>query len=406
MKNALLFCLIWTLSTPLQAQETQQFKFDYTIQSKAFDDERKITVYLPPSYYKYPEDQFTVTYVLDGHFDPFIDLGVKTIEYNTYMYKYTPTIVVGVHAKNRGWEFSAPDPNDEDDQDYEGGRAPELQQHFKNEIFPLIDSIYKQKTLPFRSIIGHSSGGGFVLYSLFSDEKDLFDGYIAISPAIRSDSEYILENATTRLKAGERFSKFLYCSSGTVGEREELFGGAVHRLDSILQVYPDHGLIWRKSKFEGMGHWTCVPPSFNTAMVELTRAFRVDEKQFFDFSKNKTQSMTQQLEAFYKNCKDNYGFSEIPLAGYLHRVAWEIADKGNYQAALEIYDWGMKQHSPNYTLNKSKGKLLLRMGDKKAAHASFTQAAKILELVKEKIGKEKYTDQKIYIEKKLAEAVK
>ena len=102
----------------LQAQESQQFKFDYTIQSEAFGDERKISVYLPPSYYEFPENKFTVTYVLDGHFDPFIDLGIKTIEYNTYMYKYTPTIVVVIHAKERGWEFSAPMEGDERIDDY------------------------------------------------------------------------------------------------------------------------------------------------------------------------------------------------------------------------------------------------------------------------------------------------
>ena len=138
---------------PLIGQDEKQFEFDHVIQSDAFDDERTITVYLPPSYYEYPEDKFTVTYVLDGHFDPFIDLGVKTIEYNTYMYKYTPTIVVGIHAKARGWEFSSPRPGNKYDEEYQGGRAPELQRHLGEEVIPLVDSLYK-KTIPFHT---HSS---------------------------------------------------------------------------------------------------------------------------------------------------------------------------------------------------------------------------------------------------------
>ena len=72
------------LHVGLFAQESQKFEFDYTMQSQSLGDERKITVYLPPNFYEYPEDKFTVTYVLDGHFDPFIDLVAKTIEYNTY----------------------------------------------------------------------------------------------------------------------------------------------------------------------------------------------------------------------------------------------------------------------------------------------------------------------------------
>lgn len=405
MKNVFLLCLIFCISNSLFAQESKPFKIDHSIQSKAFGDERKITVYLPPSYYDYPDDKYTVTYVLDGHFDPFINLGVKTIEYNTYMYKYTPTIVVGVHAKARGWEFSAPTPGDEDDENYKGGRAPELQQHFKNEIFPLIDSLY-DRTLPFRSIIGHSSGGKFVLYTLFSDEKDLFDGYIGISPALRPGQNTILEDALKRLKAGEKFPKFLYCSSGTVGEREELFGGAIKRLDSILQVYPNHALIWRKSTFEGMGHWTCVGPSFNTAMVELTRAFRVDEKILDDFANNDSKTMTEQIEAFYSDRKKNYGFVEIPYGGYLSQIAYYLSDKGKIQEALDLYDWGIKQHPEHFTLTKSKAKLLFKMGNKKAAKEAFTRSLKVLEIVKPKLSEENYKDQKEYVEKKLLELSK
>lgn len=383
------------------AQDNQKFDIDHTIASNAFGDERKITVYLPQSYYDDPKDKFTVTYVLDGHFDPFIDLAVKTIEYNTYMYNYTPTIVVGIHAKQRGWEFSAPTPGDEDDENYKGGRAPELQQHFKNEVFPLIDSLYGNKLRPFRNIIGHSSGGAFVLYSLFSNEKDLFDGYLAVSPGIREDSEYILENAIKRLEAGEQFNKFLYCSSGTVGEREEIFGGAVTKLDSIFKEHPDNGLIWKTSKFEGMDHWTCVPPSFNTGMVEVTRAFRVDEKTFHDFAANQDISMRTQIESFYENKREKYGFVEIPDPRYIKSIAWELMDNGKHQASLDMYDWGLTQFNKDYTLTRARAILLLNMDQKEEAMNGFNESLSILEEIRETMSDERYEGQKEYLTKKL-----
>lgn len=403
MKKMAFFFLMTLFTFSLSAQDEQQFEFDYIIESTAFGDQRNITVYLPPSFYEYPEDKYTVTYVLDGHFDPFINLAVKTLEYNSYMYKYTPTIVVGIHAKQRGWEFSAPKPGDEEE-DYKGGRAPELQQHFKNEVIPLVDSIYQERILPFRSLMGHSSAGGFVLYTLFSEDKDLFDGYLAISPGIRPRSEYIMDNVAERLKKGEQFTKFLYCSSGTVGEREELFGGAVHRLDSMFQAYPDNGLIWRKSKFEGMGHWTCVPPSLNSGMVELTRAFRVDEKMFFDFANNPNMTMTEQIESFYKSRSEKYGFVEIPTGGYLHRISRELMDKEKNQDGMEIIEWGLKQHPEHYTLTKSKGQLLLKMGKKEDAATAFNKALVLLDVHKEKMSQEDYEGRKAYLERKLKQS--
>lgn len=388
MKNSLLCLFLAILTSSLFAQEKEVFAFDYTIPSAAFGDDRQITVYLPPSYYENPKEKFTVTYVLDGQFDPFIDLAVNTIEYNTYMHKYTSTIVVGIHAKARGWEFSPPDPDDEDDADYDGGRAPELQQHFKNEIFPFIQSL-DLKINSFRSIVGHSSGGAFVLYSLFSDEKDLFDGYIAISPALRPGENNILENATARLERGETFNKFLYCSSGTVGNREEIFGGAIAQLDSILALHPQHGLIWRKDKFNGMGHWTCVPPSINGGMVELTRAFRVDEQSFYTYASSETQSVTDQVTAFYKNRKAKYGFIDIPPAGYIYQIAVTLSNNEKNQSALEIYNWGITQHPENLRLHKAMGRLQIKMTDKKGAQKTFQRCLEIVEVKKEELGDRK-----------------
>jgi len=401
----LLICLLLSCCHLLQAQEeSQAFKYDYTIQSKAFGDERKISVYLPPSYYRFPDDKFSVTYVLDGHFEPFINMGVKIMEYNSYMYKYTPTIVVGIHAKQRGWEFSAPSPDEEDEEeDYQGGRAPELQQHFKEEVFPLIDSLYTTRTMPFKSLVGHSSGGQFVLYTLFGEGKDLFDGYIAISPALRPGEQTILADAAKSLKSGERFPKFLYCSTGTVGEREELFGAGVARLDSILKAHPKHGLIWRKSTFEGMGHWTCVPPSFNSAMVELTRAFRADEYLFAKFAKHEKLSMAVQLDEFYASRKKDYGFVEIPLPGYIASIGRSFSGKEQFAKAIEIYDWGLQQYPNNVTLHKRKGFTLTRMNKQEEANAVFKKGLAVLEGLKPKLTAEQYQNELEYLERKIEE---
>lgn len=407
MKKTLLAIFITLVANMILAQEEQPFKIDYTIQSKAFGDERKISVYLPPSYYEDEHIDYTVTYILDGQHDPFIDMGAKIIEYGTYNYKYTPTIVVGIHAKQRGWEFSLAQPGDEEF-DYEGGRAPELQEHFRNEVFPLIDSIYT-RTQPYRNIIGHSSGGLFVLYTLFSEANDLFDGYMAISPSIREDSEYIYDHMVKRLKSGQSINKFLYCSAGSVGDRERLFGAAVDQIDSLLMAYPNHGIIWHKSKLQGTGHWSVVAPSFNDGMLALTRAFRVDEKLLHEFALNEKKTMGEQIDAFYAGLEEQYGFKELPLSGYLGSVAWdiwEVSDKKNFKAAIELYDWALEQYPNDYRITKSKAKLQLRSGDKASAHASFKSCLEMLEEDKKTISEERYDNQLKFLSEKIVETAK
>lgn len=345
MKILLLPFLI-LLTFTLNGQNKQEFKMDFELHSNAFNDDRKISVYLPSDYYTYPNQKYTLTFVLDGQSDLFTDLIVKTIDYNCHMYNFTPTIVVGIHAKARGWEFSAPMEGD-DESDYKGGRAPHLQEHFKNEVFPFIDSVF-DRTLDFKSIVGHSSGGQFVLYTLFGENSNLFDSYIAISPALRPGENEILKMADQCFEKNARLHKFLYCSTGTIGEREEIFGAAMDQLNSLLKSHPESGLLYCRSIFSGLDHFTCVGPSINQAMLELTRAFRPDEMIILEMAAKK-ESLKNQLNKFYAAREKDYGFSEIPFAGYIHICALELMRKKNYTPALELYEWGISKHPTNFT---------------------------------------------------------
>lgn len=386
------------LTLSLFSQERNEFKKDFNIPSNAFNDVRKISVYLPSDYYTYPDQKYTLTFILDGQSDLFMDLLVKTIDYNSHMYNFTPTIVVGIHAKARGWEFSSPMEGD-DESDYEGGRAPQLQEHFKNEVFPFIDSAF-DRTFNFKSIVGHSSGGHFVLYTLFGENSDLFDSYIGISPALRPGENEILKMATNSLKNKRKLAKFLYCSTGTIGEREEIFRGAMDQLDSLLKTHPDNGILWNRSTFESLDHFTCVGPSINEAMLELTRAFRPDEKIILEMA-SKEESLKDQLTQFYATREKDYGFSEIPLPGYIHYCALELMRKENFNSALELYNWGIAKHPSNFTLRKSKGKLFTRTGEKDKAITAFKESINVLNTIKDKVPEEYYSEQIEYVNEKI-----
>lgn len=396
MKKILILLLTFP-SFCMLGQEELKFRQDFTIDSEAFGDSRKISVYLPSDYYKYPDQKYTMTFVLDGQSDIFTDLVVKTIDYNCHMYNFTPTIVIGIHAKERGWEFSAEEEGDEDD--YEGGRAPELQEHFKNEVFPFIDSVFDQ-TLNFRTIIGHSSGGHFVLYTLFGENSDLFDAYIGISPALRPGENRILEMADGTFEKNSRLNKFLYCSTGTVGESEEIFNSSIDKLDSLIQSRQNNGLLWQRSLFTDFDHFLVVGPSVNEAMIFLTRAFRPDEISILKMAE-KSENLKTQLNNFFGERENEYGFSEMPIAGQIHFWSLALMRKEKYQAALELYNWGIEKHPNNYTLRKSKGKLFLKMGKKKDAEESFEEALEVLKSIKDNVPESFYSEQLDYINKKL-----
>jgi len=394
------FLLLFCLALPICAQDTQVFTIDHTLISKAFGDERKITVYLPPNYYERPDEDYTITYVLDGHYNPFIDLVVKTIEYNTNTRNYLPTIVVGIHAKERGWEFSAPTPGDPEDAAYQGGRAPELQVHLEEEVIPFVEELFP-KALNYRTLIGHSSGGAFVLYTLFSNKPDLFDGYIAISPALWPGENRILEEAALRLNNGTTYHKFLYASAGTVSEREELFGAAVLRLDSLLGAHSEHGLLWHPQIFKGEDHFTVVPVSINGGMLALARDFRVDEAVLTKLVDRNESDITGWVDDFYERRTTDYGFQVFPSTHSISQLSRNLGDKGQTVAGLDICAWSLKQNPDNYWLTNTSAYLHQLRGDTVATRTAYQKCLEIIEKNRANLGERRYGNRKRWLEGEL-----
>lgn len=371
------------ITANLFAQEAQPFTLTHQIESVAFGTERTVTVYLPPAYYRYPDDRYAITYVLDGQYPPFIDAVTKAIAYNANAGKITNTIVVGIHSENRGREFTdnlEPGGN-------QNGRAVTLRQHLRAEVFPLVDSLYPD-ALPLRTLVGHSSGGLFVLSTLFGSYSDLFTSYVAIGPALRPGNNRVLETAAARLAFGPMKPKFVYAATGSVGPRERLFTTATKRLDSLLVVYPGNGLRWQHEQLMGFDHWSVVLPAVVSGLLAQTRTLRVDQARWEEWSVLPPATMIARVDSFYRRAEADFGYRDIPSAGYLNNVAEVARDEGRTAQALAIYDWAVAEHPTSVPLIRNQGALYAATGDLARARVAFLAARALLPAQRESLGEE------------------
>lgn len=394
-KFSLLFLLSFVLVFANWAQE-KALKTTYQIQSKAFGDERSISIYLPPDYGEFPDQQYSFCYVLDGQFEPFINQVSSIIGYGSMMFKYMPTIVVGIHAKKRGWEFSMPD---EDYDGSQGGRAMELQDHLIKEVIPFVDSLYPNQ-INFRSLLGHSAGGEFVYHTLFGKNHSAFQAYIGISPAIYPDEVENLSMINEQLETTDLLPHFVYVSTGTVGENEKNFMQMGHYVDSVVKANTATLMDWKYRNFEGLDHFTVVSASVNDAMLSMRRRYEIDDYLINQFLK-KGESLRNQVEQFYAAVEKQLGFYLIPPDYIIKSLAFPISQNSYEEQALELYDWGILKYPNSYVLIKYKAKLLLQMGSKKEALAEFITALEKLEFHKEDFSEEVFQKEAEYISKKM-----
>ena len=356
----------------LPAQESQSLEF--TLQSDAFGGARKIKVYLPESYSKDTTSNFVVTYILDAQSPELWDMAKGNIGYMVRQRLVLPMIAVGIVSEDRGSEFN---PN-----------SSELREHLQKEVFPFIEKQFRTEN--FRIIVGHSWGGAFVGNTLFGPNRDLFDAYLGISPSLGALGGIIFDQAAKMLAEKQVFKKYCYVSTGDIGFREQESIWDVLQVDSIIQKYPNESLVWKYERFEKADHWSCVIPSLQNGLIAISRNYFADQSILEGFAQNKTLSIGEQMESFYQEKEERFGFTHPVNGQYLNFVADDFRQQGNYSAAKEMllasFDHGNKNTASYFNLALCYEEL----HDPSMAKATFEKASIVLEEQKDQVSERFY----------------
>jgi predicted alpha/beta superfamily hydrolase len=170
---------------------------------------------LPASYATEPNKRYPVVYVTDGYWD----FHKLTAIHGPLVYdKYAPEfIVVGMgyagedlnYGDLRRWELSPVPFGTPVDA---SGRAREFLDTIEKVFIPLMDKEYR--TDPKMRVLGGASLGGlFTLYSMFT-KPDLFNGYVAVTPAVLVGDSWLLKYEDEFKKSGKSLNARLYMTVG------------------------------------------------------------------------------------------------------------------------------------------------------------------------------------------------
>lgn len=186
-------------------------KGDYVrVESRAVGRPFHIYVRYPENYAREPERRYPVVYLLDG--DSLFPILAANHLFLGYDERLPEALVVGI-------AYGSADPAiNRRDVDFTGpaagvaqgaAGAPAFQRFLKSELLPLVEQRYRAD--PERRILfGQSRGGGFVLYSAFT-EPDLFWGRIASNPMLDPGRELFFGPAPAAARTDLR----LVVSSGS-----------------------------------------------------------------------------------------------------------------------------------------------------------------------------------------------
>ncbi|MEX0298446.1 MAG: alpha/beta hydrolase-fold protein [Kordiimonas sp.] len=328
----------------------------HILHSDILGEDRQVLVRVPESYdTEGNTSRYPVIYVLDGerHFGH-ASLGADILEETERM---PESIIVAL-------------PNNEGVRGRDLARAQDNFRRFiGEELFAFIDNRYRthqQKTL-----FGHSLAGYFTL-SMLANHSDMFDNYIAASPAINDDDVAKLDQLLSNKSALPKSVFFTQASAVEEGPRR---WAAVEKLAALFEAKAPTSFTWRYDYTDDQIHMTTpfltVYPGMSFVFSDYQAPNYINTKAFNDAGGMSAFSNFFARRAAKYNVADG-----IPQSA-LRNIASLYSNEDKHEQALMLFKENVAKYPNRPRVYNSLGSGYEAAGKDDLALAAFEKAAKM-----------------------------
>jgi len=226
----------------------------------------ELQIHLPASYATAPGRRYPVLYVTDGYWDfPTVQVSYDNLVYDRVV---PEAILVGIgyagdhpdYGNLRRWELP---PVPLTSPGGPSGHAAEFLGTIEQEIIPFVEREYRADP-GHRYLAGSSLGGLFALYTMYT-RPELFQGYIAASPAVRDARQWLADHEEAFARSGRPLPARLYLT-GAEDEWPD-FLAAIKEFAARLATRHYPGFAHQFRLVDGMRHAGTKAESYARGLV-------------------------------------------------------------------------------------------------------------------------------------------
>ncbi|MGB3739466.1 MAG: alpha/beta hydrolase-fold protein [Pontixanthobacter sp.] len=192
----------------------------HRIASRVYGDERILTVRLPRGYHDEPERRYPVMFSVDGGPEQDFDLLSGIAAEAEFSGSFEPFILIGIRTADR-YNQLTPQwtqlPRSRLDDAFGGrivpGGADRFRDYLALDVVPWATQRYRTD----RTILTAASLGGLFVLDTFLETPEMFDDYIALTPAVWWDGGLIVDEAAGKMAAHPASGRRIYFTMGDEG---------------------------------------------------------------------------------------------------------------------------------------------------------------------------------------------
>ena len=318
------------------------------------NETRNISIYLPANY-EYSDVKYPVLYLLDG--SAHLQHASGAADYLAIRGIIPDIIIVAIHNIDRTRDFS---PVHIESAPTTGG-AEKFLGFLSRELVPELDKSYR--TAGFNILLGHSFGGTFIGYVLLA-EPDLFDAYLAVSPALMYADNYVVKEASEKLKPF-RDTKYFYMTVGN----EKTYFASLEEYATILTEKAGESVEFKYVKMMDENHGTTPYPTVFSGLKFIYKDWILPQEML--------QADLKTIDDHYKKVSKKYGIEVVTPELVINTVGYTYLQNREYEKAIATFKTNVERYPESANVYDSLGETYENNGEPDKAEQNYQKAVSL-----------------------------
>ena len=337
------------------------------INSAVLGEERTILVRVPAGY-ETNKLRYPVLYMTDGN--AHIGHTSSTVEFLARNGRMSEMIVVGINNTDRTRDLS---PTHVTTTVAGGGSALQFPtsggadkflKFIETELIPEIEKRYRVH--PYRILAGHSLGGVFTIHAMVS-RPELFQSYVAVSPALQWDNQVAVKRAEDFFKARKEFQATLFMSLGhEPGPIEDGF----HQLKQVLEKNQAKGFEWEAQVLDDEDHGSVVLRSHYLGMRKVYNGWIVPR----DPDSGQVAGDFKSVEEHYQKLSQKFRYTIAVPEQLINQLGYQSLFAGQSDEAIAIFKTNVERYPDSANVYDSLAEAYERSGRLELAAPLYEKA--------------------------------
>ncbi|WP_445711998.1 alpha/beta hydrolase-fold protein [Flavobacterium sp.] len=295
-----------------------------SLYSKTLKEYREIYVQLPADYKPDENIKYPVVFVLDGE----VFLPTVNDVQNYYSGGFTPEmVIIGIsNNKNRMRDLTTSKVMEMYGMPFEqeNGEAANFSKFIETELIPFVENKYPVTN--FRTLIGHSYGGLFTLYSLVH-HPELFSNYLAIDPSLDWDNQRLITEAKDKVLSADYKGKSLFMSLGGSGvplneiKKDTtdltLFSRSNIAFSEILNKNKQNQLAFEWKFYQRDLHGTIPFPSIMDGLISVFEWYQTENIDKYNMPTTTADEINKIVRYRQHKLETHFGYAVPPFPEFL-----------------------------------------------------------------------------------------